>query len=161
RAVEIVDGAVVQQRETGAAGEGLAEQEVAVADDEIDGHAMFTQRLDGLRDARGQLGVVVVADPCFDQVAEDVHRIGGARLVAGEVVLEQARDFRTAIVQVQVGDEQRGHLSPSCRWASWPVRVWTAVASRKREQWFPRPPRWRCRSPPADWERRPRTGPGR
>jgi hypothetical protein len=53
-------------------------------------------------------GEGVVADPGLEQVAEDVQRIGAGRLLAQEAQ-EQVGDLRTAGVQVQVGNEQRGH----------------------------------------------------
>jgi hypothetical protein len=46
--------------------------------------------------------------PGFEQVAQDVQRIGGAGLATEE--FEELRgDGRTHDVQVQIGDEQGGH----------------------------------------------------
>ena len=92
----------------GARGEGRADEEVAVAVQEGHGHPRLHQvaqrRLHALRD----LAVVVVADPALEQVAEDVQRLRRARLAAQEG-LEQRGDVRPRRVEVQVGDEERGH----------------------------------------------------
>ena len=52
----------------------------------------------------------VVADPEFEQIAEDVEGIGGARL-AGEEIEKQPRDGRSLVAEMQVGNEERraGH----------------------------------------------------
>ena len=65
--------------------------------------------MQGLRDARGQRCIVIVADPALEQIAEDVERIRATRL-AGEELGEQFNDMWTRFVQMQVGDEQGWHL---------------------------------------------------
>ena len=58
------------------AGEALAEQKIAVAVDEVAGHAGLLQRFQRRGDLRVQRLGIVVADPGFKQVAEDVQRVG-------------------------------------------------------------------------------------
>ena len=57
-------------------GEALAEQKIAVAVDEVAGHAGLLQRFQRRGDLRVQRLGIVVADPGFKQVAEDVQRVG-------------------------------------------------------------------------------------
>ena len=64
-----------QQLHAGA-GEALAEQKIAVAVDEVAGHAGLLQRFQRRGDLRVQRLGIVVADPGFKQVAEDVQRVG-------------------------------------------------------------------------------------
>src|SRR5690606_27016845 len=65
------------------------------------------------RDDRAVLGLFhrVVADPVLEEIAEDVERLGGARL-AREEVEEQLRDVGALRAQVQVGDEEGRHPRP-------------------------------------------------
>src|SRR3546814_2587366 len=53
-AVDVVHGAVAEQGHAGAFGEGVAEQEVAVADHEVNRHASIAHGADGGSDAGGQ-----------------------------------------------------------------------------------------------------------
>jgi hypothetical protein len=93
--------------------EALAHQEVAVAVHDVEVRA-------GLRQApeeSGDHGVerlvdVVVADPVFEEIAEDVQGIGPVRLVFQE--LEEALvGFRPIFAQVKIGDEERPYLEPT------------------------------------------------
>ena len=82
-----------------------AEQEVAVADHESHGAAAarFGQHVDALAVERQVARIV--ADPCFEQVAEDVHRVG-LRVV--QVSGPAAESGRQGLAQVQVGNEVDG-----------------------------------------------------
>jgi hypothetical protein len=73
---------------------------------EVHGHS--SGRLAQLaRDARGKgEGETVVAHPVFEEVAEDVERVGARRDLAEES-LELRDDPGPGLVEVQVGDEQR------------------------------------------------------
>ncbi|KAG1533503.1 hypothetical protein G6F50_015857 [Rhizopus delemar] len=99
---------VGQDAQAGTACVVLAEQEVAVAADEVHRHAAVGQHLQRIGHRVGGRRGCVVAAPGFEQVAEDVQGISAGRLLAQEAQ-EQVGDFRTAGVQMQVGNEQRGH----------------------------------------------------
>jgi hypothetical protein len=45
--------------------------------------------------------IVVVSDPALEQIAEDVQRVGGARL-GGEQTCELPGYLRTGVVEVQI-----------------------------------------------------------
>ena len=85
-----------------------AEQEVAVAAHEGDRHAGIDQGAQPPGHEGAGLGRIVVADPGLEQVAEDVQRIGAARLAIQEAA-EQLGDRGARRVEVEVGDEQGGH----------------------------------------------------
>ena len=65
-----------QQLHAAGAGEAFAEQKIAVAVDEVAGHAGLLQRFQRRGDLRVQRLGIVVADPGFKQVAKDVQRVG-------------------------------------------------------------------------------------
>ena len=106
--VEVDHARVGQDAQAGATRVVLAKQEVTVAADEVHRHATVGQYLQCIGHRIGGGRGRVVADPGFEQVAEDVQRIGAGCLLAQEAQ-EQVGDLRTAGVQVQVGNEQRGH----------------------------------------------------
>jgi hypothetical protein len=93
--------------------EALAHQEVAVAVHHVEPRAGLRQSVE----ERGDHGVerlvdVVVADPVFEEIAEDVQGIGPVRLVFQE--LEEALvGFRPIFAQVKIGDEERPYLEPT------------------------------------------------
>ncbi len=85
----------------------VAEQEIAVAVHDGARHAGRSQARERVED-RSQIGVVVVvADPCLEQIAEDVYAVGRHGLGSDEVD-ELARRRGPAGIEMQVGDEQRG-----------------------------------------------------
>src|SRR5918994_2024406 len=51
---------------------------------------------------------IVVADPVLEEVAQDIERVGRARLLLEEAHEALVR-FRPLLGEVQVGDEKRGH----------------------------------------------------
>jgi hypothetical protein len=93
---------VGQQDRAGRAHEALAEQEVAIAVHHVQRDPALAERVQQRgypRDER--IGEHVVADPVFEQVAEDEHRV---RLVRGELheVLERGDRARNRVAQMQV-----------------------------------------------------------
>jgi len=107
-AVQIDHTRVGQDRESRAARIVLADQEIAVASDEVHRHAGVGHGMQRDRDRIGGRGGRVIADPGFEQIAQDVQGIGLHRFIAQERQ-EQVGDGWTTRVQVQIGDEQRGH----------------------------------------------------
>ncbi len=95
----------------------LAEQEIAVAADEMHPHAGIAQAVQPVGHERAGVGRIVIADPGLEQVAEDVQRIGLAGFAIHEAP-EQFGDRRPLRVQVQVGNEKRGH-APLCTGGRW------------------------------------------
>jgi len=72
------DGLFCQQGHAAIAGVALAEQKVAVAMDKKAGNAGIHQRLDGNGYFAVQRVWVVIANPGFEQIPEDIKRIGVA-----------------------------------------------------------------------------------
>lgn len=99
---------VGQDAHAGAARVGLAEQEIAVATEEEQRNAGVAQCAQLARDGGAGLGRIVVADPGFEQIAQHVQRARGARPFAQETH-EQVGDRRAFGLQVEIGDEERGH----------------------------------------------------
>jgi hypothetical protein len=107
-AVEIRHHFLRQQTEPGLLRVGRAQQEVAIAVDEVTGHprGVDLRQLNG--DVLGLGRHCIVAYPVFEQVAEDVERLslpGRAR----EEVRQPLRDIGPAFMQVQIGNEKRRH----------------------------------------------------
>jgi hypothetical protein len=71
-----------QQRHAAFTGVALAEQEITVAVNEVAGDAGINQRLNGGGHFVVQRVGIVVANPGFKQVAQDVQRIGAFRFTA-------------------------------------------------------------------------------
>jgi hypothetical protein len=71
-----------QQRHAAFAGVALAEQKITVAVNEIAGDTGINQRLNGGGDFTMQRVRIIVANPGFKQVAQDVQRIGAFRFTA-------------------------------------------------------------------------------
>ena len=91
-----------------------AQQEVAVAVDEVHRRAGRIQRRQRLRHHAPALRGIVVADPGLEQVAEDVERLR-ARGDAAKEAEECLGRVGARIVQMQVGDEERrGHAWIVC-----------------------------------------------
>ena len=80
-ALDLVHGGVGEEARAGRFAEALAEEEIAVAVHEVQRHAAGGEPAQ----QSGHHGVerpleVVVADPVLEEVAQDVERLGGARL---------------------------------------------------------------------------------
>ncbi len=110
RAGEVDDRMLVEQRSAGRAREMRAEQEIAVAADEEHRYAGIGHLADAGRDIGTGLGGVVIAHPGLEQVAEDVQRVRAPRFPVDETT-EQLGDRRAFAVQVEIGDEERGHVA--------------------------------------------------
>jgi hypothetical protein len=77
RAVEIDDDLLRQQRCARRAGKAFAQQEVAVAARDGDGHAGIGHAAQRRDDARGDpIADLIVADPRIEEIAEHVQRAG-------------------------------------------------------------------------------------
>src|SRR3546814_1704731 len=83
----------------------LAEQEITIAMHEGHRHAAVGQGLQPLGHEGAGFRGIVVADPGFEQVAEDVQRLCAARLAVEEVA-EQPGDLRPRGGQVQGRSEE-------------------------------------------------------
>src|SRR6185295_4005819 len=96
------------QLDAGFAAERLADEEIAIAVDEVRLHAGARDRTQTLDHAALVRIGIVIADPRFEQVAEDVQRLGATRLALQE--LEELRaDVGPRAVEVQIRDEKRRH----------------------------------------------------
>ena len=73
-----------QKLRAGAAREIAGDQEIAVAMLEIHRHAAVAERAEFRSDEGAGVGRIVIADPGFEQVAEDVQRVGAAGLAVNE-----------------------------------------------------------------------------
>ncbi len=105
-AMQVDDGAVLEQRAAGLGGEARADEKIAIAVHEIRGYSRIVQCAQ-LRDDRAYCRIgVVVAEPGFEQVAEDVERTRCACLAAQEIH-ELSRDPGCRGIEVQVRDQQR------------------------------------------------------
>lgn len=113
-AIELDDARIPQQCHAGAFGKGLAQQEVAVAVNEVEGHPLLAQGRKGI----GHLAVegigIVVANPEFKQIAQHIEGIG-----AGGVVRQKAHQGGGHVgplgTQVNVADKEGAH--EKVRWA--------------------------------------------
>jgi len=83
----------------------VAEQEIAVAVQEIHRHPGITDTAQGGGDIACQRRIVIIANPGFKQVAQNVQCVGPVRLLQQELP-EQGGDVRAFSIQMQVGDEQ-------------------------------------------------------
>jgi hypothetical protein len=103
-AVQIDDGGIVEELHAGVAREALRHQEVAIAVNEELGQL---RPRDESRDARieGQ-DEPVVADPVFEEIPEDVERVGAARGGLQEILELRGRS-RPRLIEMQVRDEER------------------------------------------------------
>jgi hypothetical protein len=100
------DVGIGQQPGAGRGGKAIAQQEIAIAVHDADaqpGIAGGTQRGDDLGVER--VAAVVVADPGFEEVAENIEFLGLAG-AAGKKPEEQTRRPGRPGRQVQVGDEE-------------------------------------------------------
>ena len=112
--VELHNGLFRQQFCPGLCAETLAEQEVPVAVLGINRCARIGQGLQRSTDVRVGRGIVVVADPGIEEVAENVHGFGFGRAVAAETQ-EQRHCVGIIGRQVNVRNEQRLRHIPSMR----------------------------------------------
>jgi len=93
--------------------ETLAHQEIAVADDQADGHACPGDAAHLLGNVRGErLAQLIVSDPDVEHIAEEVDGRCGARGTRAERI-EDGDERRARRRQVKVGDEQRGLYATS------------------------------------------------
>jgi hypothetical protein len=90
----------------GAPAIGFAEQEIPVADEEADLHAVVGSGAQTVGHLALEVADGVVADPGFEQIAEDQQATGPA-CRAVEKFEELSGDVGTPALQVQVGDDQR------------------------------------------------------
>ena len=105
-AVEVDDGPVFDQPAAGVAAETVSKHEVAIAVHRETRHSGSGELPQcGHDDALGRVRVVI-ADPGFEEVAEDVERAGAARLVP-EKREELRGDVGPGRVQVQIRNEER------------------------------------------------------
>jgi hypothetical protein len=90
-------------------GKAFADQEVAIAGDEADARPHVGRAAQQVADFLVERGVeVVVADPVFEQVAEDEQHLDVGRGRVGQEYREALRQVRPLLAQVQVGDETGG-----------------------------------------------------
>ena len=107
-AVEIDDAGVGQQGHAGAPGKVLAEQEVAVAVDEIEGHAPPAEGQEGIGHLLVQGIGVIVPNPELEQIAEHIEGIGPGGLLLQEVE-QGGRHVGTGLTEVNVADKKGAH----------------------------------------------------
>ena len=88
------------------------QQEVPIAAHEADGNPTLGDTADAGGNLARQLVIQVIADPGFEQIAQDEQRLDLIRDVAQERQ-EQRRDRRTRGIQMQVGNEPAS--DDSCR----------------------------------------------
>ena len=102
-AVPFDDAGFGQNLHSGAGGIGITQQEVAVAGHEIHGGAAGKggQCFGHLR---GGAAWVVVARPCFEQVAQNIQFGGGFGVLVQEAA-QQAGQLRFVVGKVQIGNE--------------------------------------------------------
>jgi hypothetical protein len=81
-AIEVEHLLFRQQRHAAFAGVALADQEITVAVNEVAGDAGIHERVNGGGHFTVQRVRVVVANPGFKEVAQDVQRIGAFRFTA-------------------------------------------------------------------------------
>ena len=75
-AVKIDHGGVSDQLAATAAGELVTEQEIAIAVHEVDAGAFFAESLEHLGHLVGGRTVVIIPNPGFEHVAQEIDRIG-------------------------------------------------------------------------------------
>ena len=107
------------------------DEEIAVAAHEGHGHARVAQRTRRRGHAVCDVAIVVVAEEGFEQVAQQVDRLGLAGL-SGAEGLELRRRVRPRFVEVQVGQEQRRHCAvPGRRKARSMTMAWFGTRDGK------------------------------
>ncbi len=107
-AVEVEHLLFRQQLHAAFAGEALADQEITVAVNEVAGDAAFHQRFDGAGDFPVQRVGIVVANPGFKQIAQDVQRIGAFRFTALKTQ-KTGGDRRFFCLQMQIRNKECRH----------------------------------------------------
>lgn len=95
---------LLQPLHAGAGAVVVTDQEVPIAAQEIHFDAAFSQFAQVSGNTIGQVIGTIVADPDFEQVAEDVKRAGPASRAAQEVQ-QHPGGFGVAGLQVEVGDQ--------------------------------------------------------
>ncbi|MNC49781.1 hypothetical protein D3C75_989830 [compost metagenome] len=106
--IQLDHAAFSKQGAAGRTAKALAEQEVAIAVHQVDLRAAIAQAAQGAGDGALELVHAVVADPHFEEVAENVQRLGthGAGV---EEMQERPDDVRAFRFEMQVRDEQDAH----------------------------------------------------
>lgn len=107
-AVQVDNARVGQQRASGLAAERLANEEVAIAVHQVDARTVVGHLAQGLGDGALEGVHAVVADPGFEEVAEDVQGLGPT----GALIEERQKrpgDVRAFRFEMQVRDEQDAH----------------------------------------------------
>ena len=106
RPIQVDQRGVRQQLQPGGLGERRADEEIAVAVQQMHPDAAPGEPCQRLGDFRVQrLRQIVVADPGIEQVAENVQRFGLGRRVAQETSKGRA-DVRAPRTKMQVGKEE-------------------------------------------------------
>ena len=84
--------------------EGLADQEITIAVHQIDARAALAKVAQRLGNRALKRGNGVVADPYFEEVAQDIQRLSVSR--AGfEKMQEGPADSRALLFKMQIGDQ--------------------------------------------------------
>src|SRR6185436_18740014 len=110
-ALDLVHARVGEELRAGGGAKALADEEVAVAVHEVDRHAAAGEVREQPRDHRVERRLeIVVADPGLEEVAQDVERVGGARL-SFEQLDEPLVRCRPLLGEVKVRNEERGHYA--------------------------------------------------
>ena len=111
------DHRIGQQRGAGAPLEYRAIQKIAVSLHHVQRRARIDERAQAAADGLSRRVRIVITDPGFEQIAEDVQR-GGTTRFAGEEI-EECLDRRWCRgIDVQIGDEEMTHawiLAVKCR----------------------------------------------
>lgn len=87
-----------------------AEQEVSIAVEEVDRDTGLRQLTESVRDGSAQRSDMIIADPCFEQITQNVQgvRISGSLV---QKIEEKPRDLRPFLVEMEVGDKEGGQRS--------------------------------------------------
>ena len=110
-ALHVVDGRIGQQLRPGGRAEALAQEEVAVAVHHVHRHAVARKAAQQARHhGVERLLEVVVADPVLEEIAQDVERVGRARLFFDKAD-EPLVGGRALFGEVKIRDEERRHYN--------------------------------------------------
>ncbi|MNT51611.1 hypothetical protein D3C72_1885840 [compost metagenome] len=106
-AIEFDDAGIAEQGHARPPGKLLAQHEVAVAVDEIDGHPLLAQGQEGGGHLLMERREIIVANPEFEQIPQHIEGIG-----AGGVVRQKAdqrgRHVGAGGTEVNVADKKGG-----------------------------------------------------
>jgi hypothetical protein len=107
-AVQGQDDGVRQDLGTRPSAKGFPEQKISIAVHDETRHPAGCQRADGIEGLRLAGIRRVIAHPGLEQIAEDVQRVGNARLGPQEFD-ELAGDVRAGGIDVQIRNEENRH----------------------------------------------------